>query len=929
MLSIGRMVARSGEYYIGTVAHGREEYYTGSGESPGFWLGEGARRLGLEGAVNPDDLRSVLAGISPQGEILTAGRVDEAKRVAGFDLTWSAPKSVSLLFGLSDPATAAIVRGVHEEAVDQALGYLERHALSVRRGAGGQNNVGAEGLVAAAFTHRTSRAGDPQLHTHVLVANVAKGVDGIWSAPSSRLLYNHSRTAGFLYQSALRAGLTRALGVRFGEVSRGMAELEGVPRSLLRAFSTRRREIEHQMEVTGATSARSAEVAALATRSVKDAADAGATTVGLRQRWLAQVDGLGLAPTGEGGPLDHLVGVEVWRPPSSGEVHQLLDHLAGPYGLTAGQSAFERRDVARLVAEALPRGSRVSDVEVLADRFFTRSDVLAMASVGQGGEVRHTTLGMLGVERSLLDAASRLRQGSRGVADQADLVSALNQFRLLSDEQAQMVARLTTSGAGVEVVVGKAGAGKTLALAAARMSWESSNFRVFGTALSARAARGLRDGAGIESQTLASLLAGIESGRTQLGVSDVVVLDEAGMVGTRALARLVQSADDAGAKVVLVGDPRQLPEIEAGGALAGLINRVGATELTENRRQQSSWERAALDALRMGRANVALATYERAGRIHAAPTMVEAQDALVQRWGESFREGDDAVMLAASRRDVRMLNERARVELRRTGRLGNDLLEADGLGFAAGDKVICLRNDRRLDVMNGTIGTVERRVGNSLMVETTDGPKALPAEYLEAGHLGHAYAMTVHKSQGMTVERAFVLSSESLSKESGYVAMSRATQSTELFVPLGTEAHEVEGTEQTHDPRRREPDDPFIDLTRRLQTSRAKQLALFEAQPSDSSDDQVPLKRMALTQTSPPSDGSSVGLYGAGQSGRGQVEGKSVGESELSTDPWATGPISEIDRRLGDARRRIADELARLGRSRTIEEPDRSHGLGR
>ena len=213
------------------------------------------------------------------------------------------------------------------------------------------------------------------------------------------------------------------------------------------------------------------------------------------------------------------------------------------------------------------------------------------------------------------------------------------------------------------------------------------------------------------------------------------------------------------------------------------------------------------------------------------------------------------------------------------------------------------------------------------MVETTDGPRSLPAEYLEAGHLGHAYAMTVHKSQGMTVERAFVLSSESLSQESGYVAMSRATQSTELFVPLGTGVDEMGGTEQTHDPRQREPDDPLFDLTRRLQTSRAKQLALFEAQASDSSDDQVPPKRVSLSQSSPPSDGSSVGLYGAGQAGRGQVEGKSVGESELNTDPWATGKLSEIDRRLGDARRRIADELARLGRSRSLEGPDRSRGL--
>lgn len=925
MLSIGKMVARSGEYYIATVAHGREEYYTGSGESPGFWLGEGSRRLGLEGSVDPNNLRQVLAGVSPSGEILTAGRVDESKRVAGFDLTWSAPKSVSLLFGLSDPATSAVVRGVHEDAVDQALGYLERHALRVRREAGGQSALGAEGLVAAAFTHRTSRAGDPQLHTHLLVANVAKGLDGTWSAPDARLIYGHSRTAGFLYQGALRAGLTRSLGVRFGEVSRGMAELDGVPKALLRAFSTRRREIEHQMEVTGATSARSAEVAALVTRSAKGFDYPGSTTVGLRQRWLAQVDALGLAPTGEGGPLDHVLGVETWRPPSSGEVDQVLSRLAGSDGLTAGHSAFERRDVARLVAEALPRGSRVLDVEELADRFLKRSDVLAMASVGRGGEIRHTTVEMLGIERALLDGASRLRHDGRGIADRADLVLALNHFSLLSDEQAQMVGSLTSSGAGVEVVVGKAGAGKTLALAAARMSWESSGYRVLGTALSARAARGLRDGAGIESQTLASLLAGIETGRTQLGTSDVVVLDEAGMVGTRALVQLVESVDVAGAKVVVVGDPRQLPEIEAGGALAGLIDRVGAIELTENRRQQSSWERIALDALRMGRAHAALATYERAGRIHAAPTMAEAQGTMVTHWAEVFRQGQDAVMLAASRRDVATLNELGRDELRRSGRLGPDLLEVDGKGFAAGDKVICLRNDRRLDVLNGTIGTIERRRGKSLVVETTDGPRALPAEYLEAGHLGHAYAMTVHKSQGMTVERAFVLSSESLSQELGYVAMSRATQSTDLFVPLGTGANEL-----THDPRQREPVDPLFDLTRRLQTSRAKQLALFEVKASDSSgDDQIPPKRVALSPNTAPSDDSSVGLYGVRQARRGQVEGKSVGGSELNTDPWAIDKVSEIERRLNGARRRIADQMDRLARSRPLEVPDRSRGLGR
>ena len=225
------------------------------------------------------------------------------------------------------------------------------------------------------------------------------------------------------------------------------------------------------------------------------------------------------------------------------------------------------------------------------------------------------------------------------MADRADLVSALNHFRLLSDEQSQMVASLTSSGAGVEVVVGKAGAGKTLALAAARMSWESSGYRVLGTALSARAARGLRDGAGIESQTLASLLGGIETGRTQLGASDVVVLDEAGMVGTRALARLVESADDAGAKVVLVGDPRQLPEIEAGGALAGLIDRVGAIELTREPAPAVVVGARRPRRVAHGASHVALATYERAGRIHAAPTMAEAQGAMVAALGRVLPGG--------------------------------------------------------------------------------------------------------------------------------------------------------------------------------------------------------------------------------------------------------------------------------------------------
>jgi ATP-dependent exoDNAse (exonuclease V) alpha subunit len=485
-----------------------------------------------------------------------------------------------------------------------------------------------------------------------------------------------------------------------------------------------------------------------------------------------------------------------------------------------------------------------------------------------------------------------------------------------------MVETITSSGAGLDVVVGKAGAGKTLALAAARQSWETSGSRVLGTALSARAARSLRDGSGIESETLARLFTELEDGRIDLQPDDVIVVDEAGMVGTRDLARLMAISDAAGAKVILVGDPRQLPEIAAGGALAALIRRVGAIELTENRRQREAWERGALDALRFGRPTVALATYERAGRIETAPTMTETQASLVAHWGLAFTAGDEAIMLAVGRREVAALNELARAELRRSGSLGPDVVEADGRRFAVGDKVICLRNDRSLGVLNGTVGTLEGRTRLGVVVRTTDGVRTLPPAYLESGHVDHAYAITVHKAQGMTVERAFVLATESLSRESAYVAMSRATESTELFVPLGPGLDDA-----THDPRLRCRSD-LDELTRRFATSRVKQLALFEADPTEPVGDTDTPGREVRVRAASSADATSAAVYGAHEA-RGLVEGKSVGGPELSGSTSHATRQPEIDCRRDEAQRRIVAELAQRGWSHELDAQERSSGLER
>ena len=227
------------KYYLDTVARGFEEYYSGAGESPGLWMGAGCFDLGLSGEVAPDDLRAVLSGLSPQDRSeLAVNRVPPERRVAGFDLTFSAPKSVSVLYGLWSDEVSNEVREAHREAALDALGYLESHATYARRGKNGMTTLKTSGFVAAGYTHRTSRNGDPQLHTHVLAANLVHASDGRWSTLYSNRLHQHIRTAGFVYQASLRHGLSCRLGVTFGPVVKGAPEIAGMPEKLLKRYAT-------------------------------------------------------------------------------------------------------------------------------------------------------------------------------------------------------------------------------------------------------------------------------------------------------------------------------------------------------------------------------------------------------------------------------------------------------------------------------------------------------------------------------------------------------------------------------------------------------------------------------------------------------------------------------------------------------------------
>jgi conjugative relaxase-like TrwC/TraI family protein len=860
VLSIGKLAASGGghgrrgvEYYLGRVATGIEDYYTGAGEAPGEWLGSGAAELGLSGKLDATELRAVMDGVDPRsGEALVGGGPGRPRSVPGFDLTFSAPKSVSLLYAFGDPYVRSAVVAAHERAVRAAVAdYLEPHAVGARRGTDGVEKLATSGAVAAGFRHRTSRSGDPDLHTHVLVANLVHGADGRWSCIDSALLYTHAKATGACYQAQLRHELTQRLGVEWGPVHNGCADVAGIERSVIVAFSERLREIEAEMARRAETGMRASHVAALATRRAKDY---GVTAETLEARWVEQGRAVGFGRE----DIAHLIDRAEVERPNTRQREAIYDHLASPEGLTERASTYTRRDVVLGLADRLPTGASVRDIERWADAYLAsdRAVLLADPLVGHAAgnalrlgssdddvtrrlvavdrdEARYSTPELLATEAQLLATATNSKGAGRGVADEADLERALGRRPSLSEDQRAMVAGLVTSGDGVEVVAAAAGSGKTYALDAAREAWQASGHRVIGAGLAARYAAELEAGSGIASFTVDRMLMDLRNPLDGgFAPGTVVVIDEANTLGTRKLATLLDHAEEAKAKVVLVGDPHQLSEIDAGGAFRGLAVRLGAHELTENHRQRDPWQCDALTELRTGDVEAALASYAEHGAVICAETAGALRQRLVADYLEARGRADDAgrtpsvAMFAPRHADVDDLNRRVRATLAERGELAGPELVVSGRPFAVGDRVMTTRNDRWAGVVNGTRGQVTDLdvEARTLSMRTDAGSEVtLPSRYLDGGHLRHAYATTTHAVEGMTVDAAFFLGDARVYREMGYVAMSRGRDDNRFYVVAPEDLALPERAFGSQD------DELLGELAKGLGRSAAKDLALDTA----------------------------------------------------------------------------------------------------
>jgi conjugative relaxase-like TrwC/TraI family protein len=794
VLSVAKLALGQEAYYEQQVALGLDDYYAGRGESPGLWAGSGAEGLDLSGVVSDGDLGTLLRGLSPaDGARLRAPATertitvrtldeasgqwrDESKRlapVAGYDLVFSCPKSVSLLHALTDDESVRrAISDAHEASWRAALSYLESEACVIRRGRGGAIREHGEGFVAAAFRHRTSRAQDPHLHTHVIVANLARSADGTWRAlDGEAILRTYRLAAGYLYEANLRGELSRTLGVRWTEPVKGMAEIDGVPVEALRAFSTRRQSLLEHMEAMGTSGFAASRVAALATRERKERVD----LPELRKTWLDRASELGLGANALRGLLDREPAREVELPTITAD------------DLTAYQATVTTPEIVRAVAGAARDGASIEAVLAEVARIARGPEVTQLGDDATPGRpARFTTASLLDLEREALEMGLGGREAGAPRAGIAHVMSALADAPVrLSEEQRTLVAAGALSPDRVVCVIGVAGAGKTTALRVLGDALERSDVPVLGAAPSGRAADELREATELPARTLHSLLG--EARRFGgLPRGCVLVIDEAGMAETRVLAPVLRLVQEAGGKVILVGDPAQLPAVGAGGLYATLCDQLGAVRLVENRRQHEPAERDALSQLRAGDAEGYLGHAAREGRLLVAEDATRAKERLLADWWSAAGEGNlrQVVMLAHRRADVAELNEGARELLRRAGALGEHELVAGEREFRSGDRVVCRQNDSALGVCNGTRATVREvePVLGILTLQLDGGPiRQVPARYA-AEHLEHGYALTGHASQGASVERAFVLvRAEGALAEWGYVAASRARTETRLY----------------------------------------------------------------------------------------------------------------------------------------------------
>jgi conjugative relaxase-like TrwC/TraI family protein len=786
------------------------DYYAAKGEAPGLWIGSGL--VGIKGiehgdVVTAEQMKNLFGeGCDPvSGSAL--GRSFREGSVAGFDLIFSPAKSVSTLWAIAPPEIARQIRAAHDAAVLDALSFLETHAIFTREGTGGARQVETRGLIAAAFTHRDSRAGDPDLHTHVAIANKVQTRQGKWLSIYGTVLHEHVVAASEAYNTALEAHMRENLGVRFVDVlrpggKRPVREIAGVNQALCARWSSRRSDIEDRVaELTAEfadqhgrrpTTKESIALAQRANLETRDAKHEPRSEAEQRATWRTQAAEL-LSERG----LDYVI-YRALRPPEWQQEPRL--ELTSAWIRDAADRVIAELEAHRatwqtwhMYAEAqrqvrdldIPPGQVAQVVEHLVDEVTSRlinltpdrNPISELAALWRSDGVRvyrhsgadhFTSQRMLDAEQRIVDAAGRAAPTAIAAApDPIDVELALMATNLdgpsLNDGQRELVRSLLADTRQVALALAPAGAGKTTAMSALTTVCRDLGYDIVGLAPSAAAAAVLDEATGMPTETLAMLDHSLSrNDEPGFGPRTVVVIDEAGMADTPTLDRVIAACTAHGARVRLIGDDQQLAAVGAGGVLSDIATTHGAVRLDEVVRFRDPIEATASLALREGDRS-ALGFYLDHDRVHVGESdacLAEVLDA----WQTETAAGRECLMLAPTRDLVARLNHDARAA-RLSGRLADsaptvEVALADGNNVSVGDTILTRHNDRRL----GVSGTDWVKNGDRWSVTALRPSGALHVRHLHSGlqvtlpaayvaeHVELGYATTVHAAQGSTAD---------------------------------------------------------------------------------------------------------------------------------------------------------------------------------
>ncbi|MDF1608269.1 MobF family relaxase [Hoeflea sp. YIM 152468] len=798
--------AASAEYYTKQTAY----YATETGAEPrGEWYAPAGDHGLVDGTVVEADLfERLFSGKDTAGQSLVTnggGRID---RVPAFDVTLSAPRSVSLMWALGDAETRSAIETAHADAVRQTLQLIEKEAAFARRGQGG-SRIERIALSAALFRHGESRPAehadgftfaDPNLHTHCVILNLATRSDKTIGALHSTVLRDWKMAAGATYHAALAAGVMKA-GLEIDRIgSNGVFEIAGVAEEAITYFSARRQEILEELQVAGGSTEWSAALAAMIARSSRKAKDKDAADRELA--WRDAASRIGFAA--EADIENHRRSFENADRKNEAVTKRLA---AIPAKLTETKSVFERRDVVRAVAEALVGSGRGAErIEAEVSSLLETAQVVELGR-DRIGLPRYSTPEMIRIEREVVEMAARMAKSPGFQIDSERLVADCRK-RWLSEEQ-QIAVTYATGETGIVAIEGAPGTGKTTLLAPAVSAWKAAGFRVVGAATAWKVATALRDDLDIEARATASWLARSGHGQLFLDAKSVLIVDEAGLLSSREMHGLLTAARDAGAKVLLAGDRGQLQAIGAGSGLRVVAEAIEAVRVQTIVRQREAWARDAMAAFGRGEADKALAAFAERNLLLEADGEKAAVKAVVDRVDQYLGSSrpNSFLIVAKTNTEVAAISREVRTRLREKQIIrGEDIAidavtpsrHASRIDIAAGDQIRFLVRNDRIGVINGTVGRViavepfdrgtDKTPRKHAILTARIGDRIVQFNSSElADEQGRtkfalAYASTIYGAQGATVEQAVVLVNPAFDRHDIYVAASRARGETALVV---------------------------------------------------------------------------------------------------------------------------------------------------